>query len=212
MALPPDVLRVLAPLMGLLGGQEADAQIRHVAVKKMRQQMKDDRISDLKTWLLAKKHLGPDALVVARPGLGNAYYTRTRDGRPTIVYDPKFKSRSVIGHEIGHGVREREGRLTSALYGPSIALGPSTSTAGALLAGASRSYRPIGLGLAAAGVGISTPHLLEEGGATTKAQEIVGPTVGTGPALATYLSGALAAPAAAGGLTLLFKKLLSRGR
>lgn len=199
MAISPK--HILAALGGHIAGSSAGAAAQGHLINEMREEGKDDRINRLQAWLMAKRHLGPGAQTLAQPGLNNAYYTKTRDGNPLIVYDPDTMTRSTMAHEIGHGLQDKDGALSHKLYGTSRAFGPLTSMIGGGML-ADKALRRKGLATMGVGAAISVPHLVEEAVASLRARKLLdGDSKGLGEAWGTYAVGALGAPAAAGAST-----------
>lgn len=204
----------MGPLLGSLVGDIAGREVlnRTVGAEAARAMHEDPSdVSRFQAWLMVKRKLGPEARLHVQPGLNNAFYTRDKAGRPVVAVDPRLLKKTIVQHEIGHGVRDQEGRLSNRLYGPSIALGPLLSTIGGGVAGGASTskIRRRGLLAALAGLGVSTPFLVEERQASNYARKELGSSPeALDKAFNTYLGTAVAAPIGAGLGGLAGRKML----
>ena len=188
----------------MFGGELATRGVQRGELRRMVNQVRQDPVlsaDDIRE--MVHRHLDPDTRVIRQPlrsPVDAGYVSRNREAPPAVVYHPLLGRRSVIKHEIGHGLQDRDRKLVHRLYGPSRALGPTTSAIGAALAASGNVRVRTGLGLAAAGLIGSAPHLIEEAQATRRAREMMGDRGhGLTPAFRTYLHNAITAPVFAGG-------------
>jgi hypothetical protein len=151
---------------------------------------------------LARSVLGENVRLHPMEGINNSYYLKRKDREGTvihhIIYDP-YVTKSVISHELGHGLKPVPGQGTLA-----TTLGAALMVPGASIIGARKGLDlpagKLGPALLGAGAAVSAPTLLGEILASREAGKIlegVGerPT-GLGTAFASY-----AAPPVLAGLT-----------
>jgi hypothetical protein len=164
---------------------------------------------------LARRHLGPNVVVHPIPGLGNASYQKQSLPGGKVVhiirYDP-MASKSVIAHEIGHGMGSIPRVPGSGLLSPFFMIG------GAMEAGAAKGMgQRLGKFWPAAGVlgaAAYAPTLADEALASHRGRKILRDTgegaPGLNTALMTYALPMALAGLAGGGSYALGRKIVGR--